>query len=286
MTGLQRNHFRLIESQVERHLGRNINETELPQILLNPVSITRVLGVVTFILILSSNAAKLADYLTGHNYIVLRKLVKIFYVELEMNVPTFFSMLLLLFAALLLVVISVLTRKQSNSHAVEWRILSVGFFYMAFDEIIAVHDRLVEPMREILGGRNLGILYYGWVVPAAVLILFLALFFLRFLQSLPPKTRFSFLIAATLYIGGAIGFEFIGGSHAEIYGENDLTYIILTTIEESLEMVGIIVFIRALLEYIADTYREVEVGFGVRRGNDQNQTLHSPKAAARLGVSI
>ena len=55
--------------------------------------------------------------------------------------------------------------------------------------------------------------------------------------------------------------ELIGGNYAEIYGRDNLIYIALTTIEESLEMLGVIVFIWALLEYIAATYREIEVQF-------------------------
>lgn len=231
------------------------------KLLLNPTSIARVLGVMAFILIVSSSAAKLTDYFTGQNSVLLRKLVKFFYIDLEMNAPTFFSMLLLLIAALLLAVVAVLAGKQKDSHRVKWAILSIGFFYMAFDEIIAIHDRLVEPMREILGGVNLGMLYYGWVVPAAIIVVFLAFYFLRFLLSLPPKTRFGFLLAATLYLVGALCFDIIEGGNAEMYGENNLTYIIQVTIEEGLEMAGVIVFIRALLLHITGTFGEVRLQF-------------------------
>ena len=66
------------------------------------------------------------------------------------------------------------------------------------------------------------------------------------------------MIAATLYIGGAIGLELIGGRYSELHGE-DLAYSMMTAVEESLELAGIIIFIRALLVYIADNYKEVQI---------------------------
>lgn len=227
----------------------------------NPASIARCLGITAFVLVLISTATELADFSTGHNSVYLHKLVTLFYVELELNVPAFFSMLLLLTASLLLATVSVLTRKKNVSHVLEWTILSAGFLLMAFDEIVAFHELLIEPMRTILGENNLGIFYFAWVIPAIGLVLFLAVCFLKFLLSLPAKTRFCFLLAATLYLGAAIGFEFIEGSHVELHGKDNLFYITLTTIEESLEMAGIIIFIRALLSHIGDNFGEVRLQF-------------------------
>ena len=39
------------------------------------------------------------------------------------------------------------------------------------------------------------------------LVSFLAIFFLRFLTSLPSKTRFAFLAASALYLGAAVGLD-------------------------------------------------------------------------------
>lgn len=74
--------------------------------------------------------------------------------------------------------------------------------------------------------------------------------FLGFIKALPQKTRNLFIKAGTLYVGGALGMELIDGYYAKIYAQNNITYFVLTTIEESLEMFGILVFIYALLSYI------------------------------------
>jgi hypothetical protein len=128
---------------------------------------------------------------------------------------------------------------------------------MAFDEAFSVHEMLIMPTRKLLGGDDLGILFYAWVVPGIAIILLVGLFMSRFLFRLSAKTRNSFLIAATLYIGGIIGVEFIGGYYAELYWIQNLTYKMITTVEESLEMAGVIVFIWALLVYVADNFEEV-----------------------------
>lgn len=247
------------------------------KVLFNPASVACWLATAALILVLTSTVIESADYATGRNSVFLHKLVKLFYVELELNIPAFFSMLLLLAASLLLAVIAVLSKRQTNSRAAQWAILSAGFLLMAFDEIVAVHERLIEPMREILGADSLGIFYFAWVVPAVGLVLLLALYFLRFLRSLPPKTRFFFLLAATLYLGAAIGFELIEGWHVERHGKDNPIYIVLTTLEESLEMAGVIVFIRALLGYIADAYGRIEVRFGGPHGDDRHQEIHYRK---------
>ena len=69
------------------------------------------------------------------------------------------------------------------------------------------------------------------------------------------------MLAATIFLGGSLGFEFIEGMHVEIYSENNLTYIILTTIEECLEMIGVIVFIKALILYVNENFGELRLQF-------------------------
>lgn len=240
------------------------------QVSLNPASIARALGLMAFVLILASTLTQSANYLTGYNSGLFSKLVKIFSTDLELNVPNFFSMLILALAALLLGFITVLKRKQAASYVLHWAVLSLGFLLMAFDEIVSAHERTVEPLRAVLGGENLGIFYFAWVVPGIALVLFLAFFFLKFWLSLPKKPRLAFLIAAVFYIGGAIGMELVGGNYFELHGKDNLNYIFLTTIEESFEMTGVIVFIRALLEYLADNFSEAQIRFGAIYESEQN----------------
>ncbi len=226
---------------------------------LNPSSIVCVLGAVALFLVLGSTAGQLTVYLTGHERVY--GLVRLFNVGTELNLPAFFSTFILVFAALLLAVITVLEKKRQASHVSHWAMLAFGFLFMAVDEAVTLHEMMVEPTRTLLGDGNLGAFYFAWVIPGIVLVLVLGLYFLKFLLHLPAKTRFTFLMAAIIYLSGAIGLELIGGRYAELHGTHNLAYNMISTVEESLEMAGVIIFIWALLAYIAGNYKEVRFRF-------------------------
>jgi hypothetical protein len=249
------------------------------QVSIDPAFVARALGLLAVALIIASTLTQLADCLTGYRSGLFAKLAKVFSADLELNVPNFFAMLLMIFAGLLLALIAILKRKQQARYVLHWAILSLGFFLMAFDEIVSAHEKMVEPLRSVFGGENLGVLYFAWVVPGAALVLFLAFFFLKFWLSLPVKPRLWFLVAGALYVGGAIGMELVGGRYFELHGKDNLTYIFLTTIEESFEITGVIVFIWALLEYLTDTYGEVEMRFAAACPARQNSEGTLPVSA-------
>jgi hypothetical protein len=243
------------------------------QIVLNSSVVARALGAVAFLLVLASIGGQLTKYLLGHDTVY--GLVRLFDLDEEQNIPTLFSVLLLFCAALLLTIITVLKKKQKDPDVSKWAILAFGFLFMAVDEASSIHEELAMPVPGLLGDGPLGIFYFAWVIPGIAVVFVLALFFLRFLLRLPAKTRFTFMVAAALFIGGALGLELVGGRYAELHGGENLTYNILATVEESLEMAGVIVFIYALLKHIADNYKEVRFRFDNLEGNSRSKT---PKA--------
>lgn len=232
---------------------------ETNQILLNSSLIARVLGGVALLLIMASIGGQLIVYLTGHD--VVYGLIWLFNLNGEKNIPTAFATFLLLFSALLLAVIAILERKKTGTPVFHWAILSSGFLFMAIDEAWSFHELLIRPVHGLMGGDTFGIFYFAWVIPAIAFILVLAPLFFRFLLRLPAKTRFTFLMAAILYIGGAIGVELFEGRYAELHGTRNLTYNVFITVEESLELGGVILFIWGLLVYIADNHKEVRLRF-------------------------
>ena len=76
----------------------------------------------------------------------------------------------------------------------------------------------------------------------------------KFLLDLPSRTRVLFISSGILFVTGAIGFELIGGWYADKHGTGNITYALITTCEELLEMLGIALFIYTLLKYIVDTF--------------------------------
>lgn len=241
------------------------------KIFLNPTSVAGVLGTMALVLMLASVAGQLAPYFTGRSEPVV-----FLSIDGEQNLPAFFSVLLILVATLLLAVIAVFKKAQGASYAFYWALLSLGFLFMAVDEATSIHEKLNGPMRRLLGDERPAIFHFAWLLPGIVFVLAIGLLFLRFLLHLPAKTRLLFFMAASLYLGGAIVLELIGSYYAFTYGIRSWPLIVSGHIEESLEMAGVIVFIFALLQYMAEIYGEMRFEF------DNSRILHDRHYSGRL----
>lgn len=223
---------------------------------LNPSTIVRSLGAIAAFLIVVGFGFQLAATLypqaRGVHFLSL---------DSEQSLPAFFSTLLLFTSALLLILIARLDR-DAPERASKWRVLAGGFLLMSLDEACSIHERLILPVRHLLGDGELGLFYFAWVIPGSLVVVAVALYFRRFLRTLPARVRRRFLAAGALYVGGAIGIELFGGRHAEMYGMSNSGYVLLVALEEGLEIVGVLVFIRALLMYIADNFECVRLRVG------------------------
>ena len=121
--------------------------------------------------------------------------------------------------------------------------------FLAVDEAISIH--------EIIGGvvqktfKTSGVLYFAWVIPYGIILVLLLITLSKFLFNLPKEILILFIVSGLIFVIGAIGFEMIGSKIKDDQGVNNLYYIITYTIEETLEMIGISLFIYALLKYIS-----------------------------------
>ena len=132
---------------------------------------------------------------------------------------------------------------------------------MAFDEGSSIHELLIMPIRGLIGENLPGFLLFTWIIPGIVIILVVAFFYLRFILSLPKQTKVMILISGFIYLGGLIGMEMLGGNYANLKGIHNLPYNIFVTIEESLEMTGLVLFIYALLDYLEKNYSQFYLKF-------------------------
>jgi len=171
-----------------------------------------------------------------------------FGLDYEGNIPTFYSFLALLFSSVLLGAIAHVKNLDSDRYKNHWKILSFIFLYLSLDEIGQLHEDLIDPMQKLL--KATGFLYFAWIVPFAFLVGIFLFSYSKFLFHLPVSTKKMFVAACALYIGGAMGMELPGGYLASTTGMQTVPYLIVITLEESLEMLGIVVFIHALMSYI------------------------------------
>jgi hypothetical protein len=176
-------------------------------------------------------------------------LAGMFNVDLEQNIPSIYSGGALLFCSILLFIIAHALKVANEPRQMQWRALSILFLYLSGDEFMSLHEKFMDPVRNTL--KTSGIFHFAWVIPGAIFVVICLLAFFRFILALPPKTRHLFIIAGTIFVSGALGMEMVDGYYASLYGEKNYIYVVLTTIEEFFEMVGIAVFIYALLSYIS-----------------------------------
>jgi hypothetical protein len=212
---------------------------------LHPRRITQALGIIVVILVLAHVAIQTLRFMTGNDR--LHGLVFLFSLGAETNIPTFYATFSLLLTALLLAVVGFSHQRDSTFGRAYWLVLAGIFLFLSMDEMLSFHERMIDPLRNLIGSS--GLFLYAWVIPYGIAVGILGGAYTRFLLSLPRRTALLFFLAGGLFVTGAIGFEMFGGWHMERYGSANPWYVAIQTIEEVLEMVGILIFIYALLDY-------------------------------------
>lgn len=216
-----------------------------------------ILNCIFLLLFFANLIACFFKYIAGHPSVY--GFVEKFYLSSEGNIPTYFSAIILLISSILLKIIALFKKNKNDTFSVKWSILSIIFLYLSIDEAANIHELTTLPLRRIFYLK--GVFYYSWVIIGIVFILIFSISYYKFLFSLPSKTKYQFLLAAAIYIGGAIGIEMLGGNYHYINQGNNLTYGLITTLEESFEIIGIIIFINALLRYIETNIINVNLIF-------------------------
>jgi hypothetical protein len=173
--------------------------------------------------------------------------------DIEKNIPSFYSAFAIFLCSLLFFCISLLEKKQGRKHRY-WLGLAGVFFFLSLDEAFVLHERLGNYTEEYIKSTGIlevsGLLYFPWIIPYGILMTILGLLYFRFIFRLPRKTTVLLILSAIIFLTGAAGFDMLGGREADLHGYYTVTYTVLYTIEEFLEMIGVVLLIYTLLDYI------------------------------------
>ena len=154
----------------------------------------------------------------------------------EQNPWTWLSSSLLLVGALLLAVLAQVLPERRW-----WLLLAGGVALMSLDEIAQLHDRVNHiPALQ-------GVYAMGWVIPAAVGVAIVGWSLRGFLLRMEPGLRRSLVIAAAVYLAGAMGVEAIAGIYETSRGE-DRVFHLISSVEENLELIGAFLLVRTLID--------------------------------------
>jgi hypothetical protein len=223
------------------------------QLTLRPRAIMLTLCTIVALLTVADIVELFFKYELSHDYMM--GLSPLFDFNTEGNLPSFYSAVALLFASVLFFVIAGDASARNDPWQRHWRGLGLIFLFLSIDEAAELHGILSGPLRDF--AHLSGWLLFAWVVPYGILTLIVAVAYRSFWWALPPKPRVQLAIAAVIYVVGALGFELLGGEIVSEHGglrtglgswQHAITY----TVEELLEMIGALLCINALLQYIDD----------------------------------
>lgn len=108
---------------------------------------------------------------------VITNYVRLFDLNKEANIPTWYSSLILFISACLLFFIGYY-KGDKDINQKYWKVLAFIFLYLSIDESSSIHETLNNPVRSLL--HLSGIFYWSWIVPAAFILIILFFSFLSF----------------------------------------------------------------------------------------------------------
>jgi hypothetical protein len=109
-----------------------------------------------------------------------------------------------------------------------------GFLFLSLDEVAGIHETINS------------LIDMSWAVPGGIVAAGIGLAFIPFMRHLPLWAGILFFTSGALYIGGAVGLEMVGAP----IDADTLTYNPVTAVKEGMEMVGVLLFLNALLCYM------------------------------------
>lgn len=157
----------------------------------------------------------------------------------ESNLPMLFNFSLLLANKIAFAIVAAFAFGGRGRWRWHWLSLAALFLLLAYDEAAQLHEKLSPLLEDHVGGGT-GALGFAWVVPGMAAVTVVGVTLISFLLSLPRRTAMLFALAAAIFVGGALGVESLEAAHVGRQGWNTLTFSLLTVVEESLEMIGLI----------------------------------------------
>ncbi len=203
----------------------------------------------------------LANFLGAYGQLINRlplKIDSLFALNVEQNIPTFYSGLSLFLASFLLFIFSY-QKKQKYSIKLYPFFLSLIFLILSYDELFQVHEKITGVVQDLLILNNNIFLRYSWVIPYFILVVLTFLLSINFLKELPKKISKNIIIAGFIYCFGELFLETIASmiDFYSLQNPESLFYSYLSysisSLEELLGMFGICLFNYSILCLIVNS---------------------------------
>ena len=260
------------------------------EFLVRPRDVARVCAVCIGLLLALHLASQIARFGFGRDY-QLGLAIKV-YLGSESSIPNWFSTILLLACAAVLFAIG---SGAPRADAMRWRVLGAVFVALSLDEAAALHD-LASPvfagvftrLAAVVGGPFVALARkpnYAWEIPGAIVAAVVGLAYVPFLTRLPRSTRNGFVLAGIVYVGAAVGIDFIEGWYSGLHGPRNPLFVALLTCEETLEMVGASIFLYTLLRYAEAEIGEMRIRLSAADARPVAQRAGTTPAAGTAAIT-
>lgn len=218
----------------------------------SPQKSLRLLGFMILSLSLVNIAVNFVKCFLGHGGLL--GLTRLFDLDTENNIPTWYASITLFICAGLLALIAYQKKQTGDRFLRHWQGLVLLFLWLSMDEAASIHELLID----LNGPLQLnGFFRFAWVIPAMMLLVVIGFIYRKFLVALPKKIKRLFLLASAVYITGGLVMEMIGGKYLQITaleipipdnsGLLGMGMVLILAAEEMLEMCGVAIFIYTLL---------------------------------------
>ncbi|MBO6558025.1 MAG: hypothetical protein JJ921_16430 [Pseudomonadales bacterium] len=154
-------------------------------------------------------------------------ILQLFDLDEENNLPSWFSSFLLLNNA----AVVYLLQQHKDQYLVQWKLIAIGFLILSIDEVAGLHESFHTAIN------------FHWVIAAAALIGIVFALFVPFMYSMERRLLVLYVVSAALFLGGALGVEYL----ARDMEEEMFDYALATSIEEGMEMLGALLFLNTNL---------------------------------------
>jgi hypothetical protein len=215
---------------------------------LSPGKFLRWSLLIVAVLVLLSVAGRFVREILEIETTLLRRTVRLFQLNEEQNLPTWYSSALLLFCAAVSWAISVSEKLPKAPSATQWKILGLLFLAFSIDETATIHERFLDLLARTLEVHR--VLSYEWLIPGIIIIVGITFWFVLFAARLPPGVRGLFIAGWVVFVSGLLLFETLAGyAHPLQTHRQKMLHILFTSVEELLEMVGVCLLGYSLLLY-------------------------------------
>ncbi len=207
-------------------------------------------------LLIAGLAVGFVKHVLGHGTFL--GLARLFILNGEANVPTWFSSMELGLCAGLLALVAMAEKQKANRFWRHWMGLEFIFTFLSMDETAQIHEwsssmvQMIPHLHHFTG---------AWHLPYVLTMLVLGYAYLPFLAHLPAATRRFFILSGIAYVGGAFGMEFIEQRLEDLHLISGMPLYLMETLGEAGEMLGLVLFAYSLLSYLRDHVTVIRLRF-------------------------